>query len=49
MMTNCWKLGQPETYSGKKAWANEDNKNKFNYNGNNVSKGFKKTSPFAVD
>jgi Ca2+-binding EF-hand superfamily protein len=61
MMTNCWKLGKPEAYEGKKAWANEDSsKGGFKKNGDKPSSASKaagktfvnlgkKTSPFAVD
>ena len=56
MMNNCWKLGQPEAYEGKKAWANDDSKKKFDSeSGKAAGKNFtalsdkKKTNPFGVD
>lgn len=55
MMKNCWKLGKPEAYEGKKAWANDDSKQKFNGSEKKVAAGktfqnlSDKKSPFAVD
>lgn len=55
MMTNCWKLGKPESYEGKKGWSNKDENTNNNNSGVNKSAGKsfgnlgKSKSPFATD
>lgn len=58
MMTNCWKLGDKESYEGNKAWSNKkDNNNNFSNSKPDKSAGKSfgnlnkntKSSPFAVD